>query len=439
MNIVFMGTPTFAVPALRALAANEEGRFSVKLVFTRPDAASGRGKALLPSPVRRCAEELALPVLTPQNFYAYARPSEDGRDGRNGRNGRANRGGRAKDESLGGLPVAAHDSEGVPLFNSHGGRVVDAELLARVAAAEPDVIVVAAYGMILPRQMLDLPRHGCVNIHASLLPRWRGAAPIQRAILAGDEQTGVCVMRMEEGLDTGAVCGVATTPAVGKNARELTDELAELGARLLADALPRIVDGTAEWIAQSEDGITYANKVEKYELALDPTDTARVNAQRVLASTPQTPARCVICGRPVTVLACRAAAGVDGGAAGADSGAAGAGAAGAGAAGAGAAAGAAGADSGTAGAGAASFIRKQLLLATADGDLEIISLKPDGKKEMAAAAFAAGVKELQKGTRAGGTSAASGAFGAFGASAASGASGAPGASATWQALDRNSA
>jgi methionyl-tRNA formyltransferase len=304
MNIVFMGTPSFAVPALRALAADKDGRFLVELVLTRPDAASGRGKTLLPSPVRRCAEELGIPVLTPRG-------------------------------------------------------VASAELLARVATAAPDVIVVAAYGMILPRQLLTLPRHGCVNIHASLLPRWRGAAPIQRAILAGDERAGVCIMRMEERLDAGDVCSVAATSATGKSARELTDELAELGANLLVDALPRVVDGTAVWQAQDETQVTYADKVEKYELALDPDATALTNTRRVLAATPQAPARCVICGRSVTVLSCCPAfeRGVAGG---------------------------------------VSFADRRLLLAAADGSFEVVSLKPDGKKEMPAAAFAAGIPELQK-------------------------------------------
>ncbi|MDR2587550.1 MAG: hypothetical protein LBC23_04745, partial [Coriobacteriales bacterium] len=247
MNIVFMGTPAFAVPALEALASE---RFSVRLVFTRPDAASARGKALLPSPVRLAAENLGIPVVTPRSFYAFAGDAE-------------------------------HSSERVPLFDVYGKRIVDAELLAHIAAIDPDFIVVAAYGMVLPPQVLELPRFGCINTHASLLPRWRGAAPIQRAILAGDEQLGVSIMRMEEGLDTGAYCAAATTRAAGKNARELTGELAQMGADLLVDALPRIADGSAEWAEQDESLVTYADKVAKQELALDPADSALTNLRKV--------------------------------------------------------------------------------------------------------------------------------------------------------------
>ncbi|MDR0347533.1 MAG: methionyl-tRNA formyltransferase [Coriobacteriales bacterium] len=310
MNVVFMGTPAFAVAALRALAGDKNGRFSVKLALTRPNAASGRGGALLPSPVRLCAEEHGIPVLTPQSF-----------------------------------------------FTSSGS--LDTELLLRIAAAEPDFIIVAAYGMILPRQLLVLPHHGCINIHASLLPRWRGAAPIQRAILAGDEQTGISVMRMEEGLDTGDVCRVATVPAAGKSAQELTDELAELGARLLLEALPSIADGTAQWQAQDEKEVMYADKVGKHELTPSPADTTSVNLRKILASTPQSPARCVIAGRSVTILAAQPAAVA-------------------------------------LAPGLAHFSNRRLILTTVDGAFEVVALKPDGKKEMPASAFAAGVKELHK-------------------------------------------
>jgi methionyl-tRNA formyltransferase len=210
--------------------------------------------------------------------------------------------------------------------------------------------------------VLELPRLGCINIHASLLPRWRGAAPIQRAILAGDEQLGVSIMRMEEGLDTGAYCAVATTPAAGKDARELTDELAQLGANLLVDALLRIADGSAEWVEQDESKVTYADKVAKRELVLDPADSALTNLRRILASTPQAPARCVLCGRPATILEARPYG-----------------------------------SGPVLPAGSAALINKQLVLATVDGAFEVIALKPDGKKEMSAAAFAAGIREPQNG------------------------------------------
>jgi methionyl-tRNA formyltransferase len=377
-----MGTPEFAVLALRALAADESGRLAVELVFTRPDAASGRGKALIPSPVRICAEELGIPVVAPQSFYAMAKAPDTQTQAQTQGDGSF-----VLPSPLGSARVAAAPPPPVPLFNVRGERVVNAELIARIAAVEPDFIVVAAYGMILPRQVLELPRFGCVNIHASLLPRWRGAAPIQRAILAGDKRVGVSIMRMEEGLDTGAYCAVASTPAGEKNTVELTVELAALGANLLLETLPRIANSAAVWTEQDARGVTYADKVDKRELALDPAVCAKANVRKVLASTPQAPARCIICGKPVTVLA------------------------------------AAKSDAGQGmrqpvGQGAApcvtpggrdhdppplhscsvSFCDRRLLLATVDGSFEVLALKPDGKKEMAAHAFAVGIKELQKGS-----------------------------------------
>ncbi|MCL1846815.1 MAG: methionyl-tRNA formyltransferase [Coriobacteriia bacterium] len=302
MNVVFMGTSDFAVPALRALAAADS--FTVKLVLTRPDAASGRGKALLPSPVRAAATELGIPVITPLNLTA------------------------------------------------------DPEALSLIAATEPDFLVVAAYGMLLPQQLLDLPRYGSINIHASLLPRWRGAAPIQRALLAGDEKSGVSIMRMEASLDTGPVCSVATTPLTGKNAQQLSAELAELGAELLLEALPRIVDGSIFWQTQPQEGVTYANKIKKSELDLSPDSSATINIRKVLASTPQAPARCVLGERPVTILAATPTAE-------------------------------------TLSPGTAYYKDGQLILATAEGSFAVTSLKPDGKRAMTAPAFAAGYKPLQ--------------------------------------------
>jgi methionyl-tRNA formyltransferase len=388
MKVVFMGTPEFAVAALKALATDVSGRFTVELVFTRPDAASGRGKAPVPSPVRVCAEERGIPVVTPPSFYATAEAPRTQGDGSI-----------VLSSPPGGARVIAAPPPPVPLFNVRGERVVDAEIIGRIAAVEPDFIVVAAYGIILPRQVLELPRFGCVNIHASLLPRWRGAAPIQRAILAGDERAGVSIMRMEEGLDTGAYCAVASTSVGEKNAAKLTAELAALGAKLLLETLPRIANGTAVWTEQDVDGVTYADKLSKRESALDPAVCAEANVRRTFASTPQAPARCVICGKSVTVLA---------------------------------------AAKGDAGAGQpvgqwpvgqpvgqrpvgqgavpcvapverdldpsplrscpVSFRDKRLLLATVDGSFEVLALKPDGKKEMAAHAFAVGIKELQRGS-----------------------------------------
>ncbi len=203
-----MGTPAFAVPALDALVA---AGHAVAAVYTQPPRPAQRGKALTRSPVHLRAEALGIEVRTPVNF----------RD--------------------------------------------DADRAA-FAALDLDVAVVAAYGLILPQAILDAPRRGCLNIHASLLPRWRGAAPIQRAILAGDDATGVTIMGMERGLDTGPMLLVEATPVGRKTAGELTTELAVIGARLVVDALARL---DALPAVVQPDGATYAAKVDKAEARLD--------------------------------------------------------------------------------------------------------------------------------------------------------------------------
>ena len=336
MNIVFMGTSDFAVPALRALVAekkNGERAFSVKLVFTRPNAASGRGKTLIPSPVRVCAEEFSLPVITPLSFYLPVSNHEE---------------------------ASKHDPDSPTLSAIPKKRTIDPKLVSLIETLDPDCIVVAAYGMILPQRILDIPRYGCVNIHASLLPRWRGAAPIQRAILAGDTTSGVSLMRMEAGLDTGAVCCMEATSLEGKNASELTAELGELGARLLLQTLPKIAAGTVTWQTQTKEGQTYADKIEKSELGLDPSVSAVLNVRRVLASTPQAPARCLIGERSVTILD----AGVFSGT--------------------------------TSQKGVVEYLDDSLVLSTVDGSFQVSSLKPDGKRAMDASAFVAGFKELRR-------------------------------------------
>jgi methionyl-tRNA formyltransferase len=207
MRIAFMGTPDFAVPTLDALiAAGHE----VVAVYAQPPRPAGRGKALSPSPVQRRAEAAGIEVRTPVSLRG-------------------------------------------------------AEEQAEFAALGLDVAVVAAYGLILPVPVLEAPRHGCLNVHASLLPRWRGAAPIQRAILAGDATTGVCIMAMEKGLDTGPVFARRETAVDGKNAGELTAELATMGAALLVDVLER----GPEPVSQGEAGVTYAAKIDKAEARLD--------------------------------------------------------------------------------------------------------------------------------------------------------------------------
>jgi methionyl-tRNA formyltransferase len=227
MRIAFMGTPEFAAPTLDALlAAGHE----VAAVYTQPPRPGGRrGKAPTPSPVHRRAEAAGIEVRTPERLRG---PEEQ----------------------------------------------------AAFAALGLDAAVVAAYGLILPEPILRAPRHGCLNVHASLLPRWRGAAPIVRAILAGDERTGVCIMGMEKGLDTGPVYARQETEVARKTAGELTTELAELGGALMADVLERIEEISPE--PQPKDGVTYAHKIEKGEARLDFTQTSKAVLRQVRAFNP---------------------------------------------------------------------------------------------------------------------------------------------------------
>jgi len=227
MRIVFMGTPEFAVPVLDALAS--AGHAIVNAYSQPPRAGGRRGKGLTPSPVQLRAEALGIEIRTPLSL----------RD-----------------------PVEQ----------------------AAFAALDADVAVVAAYGLILPRPILDAPRLGCLNVHASLLPRWRGAAPIQRAILAGDRETGVCIMQMEAGLDTGPVRARGATPIDGKTAGELTVELAAMGARLMIDVLGNV--NAHPPITQPEDGVTYAAKIDKAEARLDFMTSAEQVERQIRAFNP---------------------------------------------------------------------------------------------------------------------------------------------------------
>ncbi|MBA4757043.1 methionyl-tRNA formyltransferase [Sphingosinicella sp.] len=243
MRIVFMGTPAFAVPALEALVA---AGHDVAAVYTQPPRPAQRGKQPQASVVQQAAERLGLPVRFPVNF---------------------------KDEA-------------------------DREAFAALGA---DVAVVAAYGLILPQAILDAPRRGCLNIHASLLPRWRGAAPIQRAILAGDAVTGVTIMQMERGLDTGPMLLTAETPVDAKTAGALTDELAAMGAKLIVEALSR---DTLVAKAQPAEGVTYAHKVDKAESALDFTQSAIEVERAVRAFNPAPGAFTLLGQERLRILAC---------------------------------------------------------------------------------------------------------------------------------------
>lgn len=231
MNIVYMGTPDFSVKPLQELHKHHK----ISLVITRPDAVRGRGKKLIPSPVKQCANALSLPVREATRF--------------------------------------------------------DDELISAVKACEPDVIVVAAYGCIIPDSVLALPRYTTLNIHASLLPRWRGAAPIQRAILSRDEVTGVSIMNVVHELDAGDFCRQASLKIGTQSLDELTDKLSVLGARELLCALSDIEEHKLVWHKQSQTDITYAQKIDKHELLLDPSLSAESNVVRIQASGDAAPAR----------------------------------------------------------------------------------------------------------------------------------------------------
>jgi methionyl-tRNA formyltransferase len=244
MRIIFMGTPEFAVPALRAL---HQAGHQIAAIYTQPPRPGGRrGKELTPSPVHRAAQELGLEVRHPASLKS-------------------------------------------------------AEEQAAFAAIGADVAVVAAYGLILPQAVLDAPRHGCINLHASLLPRWRGAAPIQRAIHAGDEETGITVMQMDAGLDTGAMLVAEATPIDGKTAGELTDELGTMGARLIVDVLADLPAFPPK--AQPDEGVTYAKKIDKAEALLDFSGSAAQVERQVRAMAPAPGAFFMLDGERYKVLA----------------------------------------------------------------------------------------------------------------------------------------
>ena len=229
LRIVYAGTPDFAVPALRALI---DSPHEVAAVLTQPDRPAGRGKRLRASPVKQVAEAAGLPVLQPATLR-------------------------------------------------------DPAVLAELAALRPDVMVVAAYGLILPPEVLSLPRHGCLNLHASLLPRWRGAAPIQRALLAGDRETGITLMQMAEGLDTGDILLQRALPiAPDDTAGRLHDRLAALAAEVLLEGLERLQAGRLTATPQDEARATYAAKLSKAEAEIDWTRPAADILRQVRAFDP---------------------------------------------------------------------------------------------------------------------------------------------------------
>ena len=246
MKVIFAGTPDFAAAALKAIAA---AGFEIPLVLTQPDRPKGRGMQLAPSPVKQAALELGLRVAQPEKL----------------RN--------------------------------------NAEALQMLKEVKADVMVVAAYGLILPQDVLDTPKHGCLNIHASLLPRWRGAAPIQRAIEAGDTETGVCIMQMDIGLDTGNVVSehrYAIQPS--DTANEVHDALMNLGAAaIVADLQQLKAEGRLKSVKQPEEGVTYAQKLSKEEARIDWNESAAVIERKIRAFNPVPAAWVEYQGKPMKI------------------------------------------------------------------------------------------------------------------------------------------
>ena len=253
MKVIFAGTPDFAAAALKAIAATG---FEIPLVLTQPDRPKGRGMQLAPSPVKQAALELGLRVAQPEKL----------------RN--------------------------------------NAEALQMLKGVDADVMVVAAYGLILPQDVLDTPKHGCLNIHASLLPRWRGAAPIQRAIEAGDAETGVCIMQMDIGLDTGDVVSehrYAIQPT--NTANEVHDALMNLGAAaIVADLQQLKTEGRLKSVKQPEEGVTYAQKLSKEEARINWSESAAVIERKIRAFNPVPAAWVEYQGKPMKIWRAEAVA-----------------------------------------------------------------------------------------------------------------------------------
>lgn len=237
MKVVFAGTPVFAAAALQAI---HDAGHTVTGVLTQPDRPAGRGMKLQASPVKQLAQTLGLEVMQPDR-----------------------------------LRKTPQAEQAVAWLKNPG------------ASGRPDVMVVAAYGLILPADVLQIPLHGCLNIHASLLPRWRGAAPIHRAIEAGDSQTGITIMQMDEGLDTGDMLRVAALDIGTDTTGQLHDRLAGLGAREIVAALAQLQAGTLTAVKQPQAGITYANKISKEEARIDWNLSSTALRNRVAAFDPQ--------------------------------------------------------------------------------------------------------------------------------------------------------
>ena len=302
-----MGTPEFAGIILRNILDVHE----VVGLYTQPDAIRKRGNTLVSSAAKKVALAHDIKVYTPE-------------------------------------------------------RLDDASIDA-IAAIDPDVICVAAYGKIIPKRVLEIPKFGCLNVHASELPKWRGAAPIQHAILAGDVQAGVCVMKMEEGLDTGDYCVMRTIDIGNFNTSQLTCELADLGSSALLSALAQVEAGVVLWNKQDESQVSYAPKITKGQLNISAMDSTRLVLAKVQASDDAHPSKCNIAGKSLSLIALACIKEDDG----------------------------ACKELANAQPGDVYFTHKRLFIAANDGTVEVLRVKPDGKQEMTGKEFAAGVQNIK--------------------------------------------
>lgn len=308
MRVVFMGTPQFAADILSGLIASSH---QVVGVVTRPDAVRGRGKKLVASPVKEVALANGIPVLELSSFK-------------------------------------------------------NADAQDTLSSFNADVFCVAAYGALLTESVLNMPRFGCLNVHGSLLPRWRGAAPVERAILAGDKCTGVSIMQMEKGLDTGAFTEVREVPLDGLTSDEVFKQLAVAGSEALIAVLDKLEAGTAiEWTVQDEAKVTYAEKLAKSEFNLSPTMETEGAMRLIRAAGSSHPCRCIVADREVTVVAAKPLQASEAPVLSVEP-------------------------------GRVAFTAKRLYAGFADGALELLQVKPQGKKEMDASSFAAGIQGIKK-------------------------------------------
>lgn len=303
ISVIFMGTPNFSASILKNLINNEG--IEIVAVYTAPDRIRKRGNKLDPTPVKTLAKKHKLKVETPKNFK-------------------------------------------------------DQDTIMKLKSYKPDFICVAAYSAILPKNVLNLPKYDCLNVHASLLPRWRGAAPIQRAILSGDEYSGVCIMRMEEGLDTGDYCKCSKINISDMSVTQIEDKFAYLGSVDLLDAMKQIIEGKAQWYSQDESIVTYAHKLEKRELWLNHNDKCMQAYRKVLASNGTHPSKCCVAGKNLTIINCAVAA-LDN----------------------------------PVSVCQVTYLNKHLYLGFSDGCIELLNVKPDGKNIMDIKSFASGLQGVK--------------------------------------------